>query len=348
MDTTATACLADEHDLLLLDLDGTLIRGNGAVPHATGAIAQAQTRGSRPVVVTNNASRSPSQIVNQLGGLGFALSTSDVFTSPQAACQMLSDECPAGSPVLVVGSEWLRSTVSSAGFVPVLSADANPIAVVQGFSPDIGWSNLVEACLAIRSGARWIATNRDPTFPTDRGLVPSNGAFVAALESATNRTPDVAGKPESGLYRMVVADCLPRSPLAVGDRISTDIAAATSSGIPSLLVLTGVTSPFDLLSAKPSERPAFLSWDLRGLIDSRHCVSLRHRRSRNTWHAQASGSTVMLRCDLQRPGPLGPSELLAALAELCHEAWLNQSAGVSPADECAAAAIDELGNWKND
>ena len=111
-----------------------------------------------------------------------------------------------------------------------------------------------------------MATNRDTTVPTDRGVAPGNGAFVLALELATGRTPTTIGKPEPGLFHAAVARGGARHPLVVGDRLDTDISGACRAGLPSLAVLTGVTSVADLLSAPPDRRPDHVAADLAGLL----------------------------------------------------------------------------------
>jgi ribonucleotide monophosphatase NagD (HAD superfamily) len=128
------------------------------------------------------------------------------------------------------------------------------------------YADLAEACLALRRGVTWVAANRDATLPTTRGELPGCGALVAALEAATGRRPEVAGKPELTLHEESVRRSRARRPLVVGDRLDTDIAGAQAAGTPSLLVLTGVTDLAALERAGPGERPTYLAADLRGLL----------------------------------------------------------------------------------
>src|SRR5690606_24217903 len=123
----------------------------------------------------------------------------EVVNSPQAAAGLLAEAHGEGEPVLVVGTGALDEAIAAVGLTPVRRAADAPVAVVQGHSPDTGWRDLAEACLAIRGGADWVATNADSTLPTDRGILPGNGAMVAALVAATGREPRVAGKPQRPL-----------------------------------------------------------------------------------------------------------------------------------------------------
>ena len=156
---------------------------------------------------------------------------------------------PPGAPVLIVGTESLAAEVRNVGLKPVRLWSDDPVAVVQGHSPQTGWPDLAEAALAIRGGALWVAANVDLTLPSERGLLPGNGSMVAALRAATDREPQVAGKPQPTLLTDALARGNFRTPLVVGDRLDTDIAGANAAGLPSLLVLSGVSTADDTVRA---------------------------------------------------------------------------------------------------
>ena len=139
--------------------------------------------------------------------------------------------------------------------MPVESVDDGAVALMQGYGPDVGWRQLAEGSLAIGRGLLWVATNLDRTIPSPRGRVLGNGSMVAALRHATGAEPLVAGKPEPPLMLESVERSAAVRPLVVGDRLDTDIEGANRSGIPSLLVLTGVTDWQDLLDAAPRLAP---------------------------------------------------------------------------------------------
>ena len=254
--------LADGHDAVLADLDGTLIRGTEPVPGA----AQALEDSGLPVVyVTNNASRSPADTAAHLRDLGFSVDVDDVMTSAQAAVAMLADHVPAGARVLVVGHDSFRDLARDAGYLVVLSADDGPEAVLQGLSRELTWADLAEGCLALRRGVPWVASNVDTTLPTERGLLPGNGSLVAALRAATDREPLVAGKPAAGVL-WAAADLVGSTrALVVGDRLDTDIEGAVAAGMDSLMVLTGVHGVVDLLTAPARRRPTHLAAGLAAL-----------------------------------------------------------------------------------
>ncbi len=253
-------------DVALTDLDGVVYRGADAVPHAVAALVAARDAGLRFCFVTNNALRPPAAVAGRLRSLGVPTLDTDVVTSAQAAARVLSEKLAPGAPVLVVGGAGLRDAVAERGLVAVDTADDQPAAVVQGYDPDLTYARLAEAALAVRAGALWVASNADRTIPTERGLLPGNGALVAMVAAATGAEPIVAGKPEWALHAESLRRSGARHPLVVGDRLDTDIEAATRAGTASLLVLTGVATPSDVLTAAPAHRPTFLAADLRGLL----------------------------------------------------------------------------------
>ncbi|MCT7662116.1 HAD-IIA family hydrolase [Mycobacterium deserti] len=254
--------LAQEHDCLLLDLDGTVFRGQEAT---SGAVETLASMRARTLYVTNNASRDPAEVAQHLHTLGFAAEPDDVVTSAQSAANLLASQLPPGAIVLVVGTDALAAEVAGVGLKPVRQYADGPVAVVQGHSPQTSWPDLAEAALAIRAGALWVAANVDRTLPSERGLLPGNGSMVAALQTATDREPQVAGKPQPTLLNDALARGRFRTPLVVGDRLDTDIAGANAAGLPSLLVLTGVSTAADMVRAVASERPTYVAADLRSL-----------------------------------------------------------------------------------
>lgn len=254
--------LARQHDCLLLDLDGTVFRGHSPTEGALESLAGLD---ARLLYVTNNASRAPEQVAAHLRELGFAADSDDVVTSAESAAHLLAARLPAGSMVLVVGTDALVAQVSKVGLRPVQTFDEGPVAVVQGHSPTTAWPDLAEAALAIRAGALWVAANVDLTLPSERGLLPGNGSMVAALRAATGQDPLVAGKPQPTLMNDALSRGTFAAPLVVGDRLDTDIAGAVAAGLPSLMVLTGVSTAREAVHAVPAERPGYLAADLRGL-----------------------------------------------------------------------------------
>lgn len=256
------AALATLHDCLLLDLDGTLFRGSRPIAGAAEALSHVT---GDTLFLTNNASRSAAQVARHLRELGFDADPRDVITSGQCAAVLLSAELPSGSDVLVVGSQALADEVTAVGLRPVRRWANGPVAVVQGFAPDICWSDLAEATLAIRAGTPWVATNPDVTLPTERGLVPGNGSLVAALRAATGHTPRIVGKPFAPIFQNALARGDFQRPLVIGDRLDTDIAGANYAGLPSLLVLSGVSTAADVAAAPPEHRPTYVAPDLSGI-----------------------------------------------------------------------------------
>ena len=295
--------LAERFDTALLDLDGVVYVGADAVPGAADALRRARAAGMRLAFVTNNAARTPETVAAHLCDLGVEASVDEVVTSAQAAATMVADRVAPGSRVLVVGGDGLVEALRERGLRPVSSADDDPAAVVQGFAPHVDWAMLTEGVLAVRRGVPWVAANMDLTVPTARGLAPGNGALVTAVAAATGATPEVAGKPEPALHRESTRRSGAREPLVVGDRLDTDIEGAVRAGVPSLLVLTGVTSPADLLAAAPERRPTYVAEGLAsGLLephppvtrdgDAWVCTGWRAVSDARGWRVEGEGSRV--------------------------------------------------------
>jgi len=310
--------LVDVHDVALLDLDGTVHLSGVAVPGAPALLAAARHRGLRLSFVTNNASRTPADVAGQLTALGVAATAADVVTAAQAAAGLLAERLTAGSRVLVVGGEGLRAAVAEEGLVPVRSADDDPAAVVQGWSPDLAWASLAEGAYALAAGLPWVVSNTDRTLPTARGIAPGNGSFVDLLAATVGRRPDaVAGKPQPPLLLRAASRTAAVHPLVVGDRLDTDIEGAVASGMPSLLVLTGVSGVADLLAAGPAQRPTYLAADLSGLFE-RHDGPV---VDGDGWVCGEGRARVHAgRLDVGRASP-------DALRAACAAAWSAQDAG---------------------
>ena len=278
----------DGYDAALFDLDGVVYLGPVAVPGAAEGIAALRERRTRIGFVTNNAARPPAAVAAHLVELGIPATGGDVVTSAQVGAHLVLNRFGPGARVLVVGGEGVATALAELGLVPVSSADDQPVAVLQGYGFELTWQQLNEAAVAIQRGAHWVATNTDPTRPTERGLVPGNGAAVAAVAMAVQATPEVAGKP----YRPLLDDTVERlgseRPVFVGDRLDTDIAGAQNAGLDSMLVLSGSHGAADLLAAAPTERPTHIGLDLRALLQPPLVVTVDH----GVWRCGSAVATV--------------------------------------------------------
>ena len=281
---------ARAHDLVMLDLDGVVYVGPDAVPHAADTLSRVAANGGRLAYLTNNASRTAAEVAAHLRELGMPVSDDgEVVTSAQAVARLVAGSVPAGSRVLLVGGDGLRGPLEESGLECVDSADADPVAVVQGFHPTVGWTQLAEASAAVGAGVPWFASNTDLTIPTPRGRAPGNGSLVQAVANATGRSPVVAGKPERPLFDETLRRTGACRPLMVGDRLDTDIDGAIGAGIPSLLVLTGVSTLDEAAAAARGSRPDLVSFDLRGLLEEHPAVEVVGEE------AQCGGSGAVLR-----------------------------------------------------
>ncbi len=309
-------------DVVLTDLDGVVYRGRNAIPHAVEALTRASVT-ARVGYITNNASRRPSDVAEHLQGYGLEVSADDVVTSSQAGVRLLETLVPAGSTVLVTGGVGLTSIVEQAGFTVTTSADDAPAAVIQGFSPDLGWTHLAEASFALADpDVPWVATNMDWSIPVERGIAPGNGTLVSAVHQAVGRMPVVAGKPERPIFDAAIARFGGEHPLFIGDRLDTDIKGANDAGIPSVLVLTGIDQAKQVLAADQRSRPTYVLQDLREL-SAPYPVTVRRQDPDGTRYVTVGDATVAMHGHVVRVLDAGsPIDLLRAGAALIWESGL--------------------------
>ncbi|QMU98533.1 HAD-IIA family hydrolase [Microbacterium esteraromaticum] len=256
-------------DAILADLDGVVYAGPHALPHAVDSLNRA-AQSLRLGYITNNAARTDASVAEHLTGLGLTVAPDEVVTSPQAAMRLLATMVPAPATVLIVGGEGLVVEAQKAGYTVTRSAEDSPAAVVQGFSPEVAWTDLAEAAFALKvpedeGGIPWISTNTDWTIPRERGVAPGNGTLVSAVHTAIGRLSTVAGKPETPIFEEAIARFGAQRPLFLGDRLDTDIMGAVRAGIDSALVLTGIDRPKHVLAAPQGSRPDYILADLRDL-----------------------------------------------------------------------------------
>ncbi|MEV6899398.1 HAD-IIA family hydrolase [Amycolatopsis sp. NPDC051372] len=317
------------YDAVLFDLDGTVYHGSQVIEGAPEAVGAVREHGAAVRYVTNNASKAPADVVAHLRALGLDAAVDEVHTSAQAAAAVLGERLSAGARVLVVGTDSLAAEVETAGLGTVRKVDDDVAAVVQGHSPETAWADLAEAALAIRAGALWVACNVDATLPTERGLLPGNGSMVAALRTATDTEPVVAGKPQPLLFETAARSAGSSRPLVVGDRLDTDIAGAVAAGMDVLAVLSGVATPAGLLTAIPAERPTHLAADLTALTQRAEDLKIGPRPG---WEI-TSGDVLTVR---------GSGEALDLLRALCHAAWASGVTEVRAEGDAAEAALTGL------
>lgn len=310
--------LQELFDAALVDLDGVAYRGPHAIPTAPDALQDARDAGMSIVFVTNNASRESHEVADHLSSLGIPTDADEVLTAAQAVARLMAADLEPGATVLAVGGKGLRSALTEYGFTLVASAEDAPDAVVQGFVPDISWRELAEASYAIQGGARFFASNLDLTLPNERGIAPGNGSLVGTVVNATGVTPTAAGKPEPTMFHLAAASVASERPLAIGDRLDTDLKGARAAGMPGLLVFTGVSSPADAVLAPKDQRPTYVGETLE-------CLAQPHptpRREGSTWNVgEASASVVGGRLLVTGTG-------IDAVRAACAAAWSAEDGGV--------------------
>ncbi len=237
---------------VLFDLDGVIFVGSTPLPGAQEVFDWLE-RAHRPFcLVTNNSTKTPAQYQEKLRGMGIHVRVETIYTSALATAQFLKKEYPSGTSVYIIGEAGVHEALTENGF---WLADRTPTVVCVGLDQGLTYGKLRTACLAIRAGARFVATNPDRTLPTEDGLVPGNGATLAALQTATDVAPIVIGKPSATMIDLAIERIGARREevAIIGDRLDTDIEAGAAAGITTVLILTGVHRLDDIpaFPAKP-------------------------------------------------------------------------------------------------
>jgi HAD superfamily hydrolase (TIGR01450 family) len=253
-----SAPVGDTRPVVCCDLDGVVWRGEKPIDGAAGGVDRLRDAGLRVAFLTNNSSGRVRDNLARLAAAGVVAEPDDLATSAQAAVALLEADLEPGARVLACAGPGVREALREHGFDPV---DASPAAaVIVGWHREFDFERLRVAADAVRAGARFVATNRDPTYPSADGLLPGAGAIVAAVATASGRTPEVAGKPEPAMAALVRARY--REPVVmIGDRPSTDGAFAAVLGVPFAMVLSGIAGT-DGEESVPVPPPPFVAADL--------------------------------------------------------------------------------------
>lgn len=261
--------------VLCCDLDGVVWLGDEPIPGAARAVERLRSAGIRVVFATNNSSATLLDYAARLARVGIPVDTRDIVSSATAAARWCRGEFAPDARLLLHAGAGVREALRDAGFTDLTDAgDAAPTgdrfafdAVVCGWHRTFDFERLARAADAVRAGARFVATNLDPTYPDAARRLPGNGALVAAVAAAGGRPPDVVtGKPEPAMVDLVRARAGAEPGIVVGDRVTTDGALAARLGWPFALVLSGVSGPGGE-EPVPEPAPEYVVRDLRELAD---------------------------------------------------------------------------------
>ena len=270
--------LADRFDGFLIDLDGVVWIGREPVPGSAETLRELLAAGKELVFVTNNPGRHPAAYADRLRGMGVEVDAERIVTAGMVVARLAGEAAGAGGGAFVIGGPALKEMVAATGAQvlegePAEAADAVVVSGHRGFD----YAELATAMRALDRGASLFATSHDPTMPYPGGELPGTGAILAAVETASGRRTEIAGKPERHLFEMACealrgslrTDGDRKEPrdlrvAMVGDRLSSDIAGGARAGLETILVLSGTTTREQAAAADPA--PDFVLDDLAGLL----------------------------------------------------------------------------------
>jgi NagD protein len=227
----------------LMDMDGVLVHEDQAIPGANEFLARLRETGTPFLVLTNNSIYTRRDLSARLRASGLQVPEESIWTSALATASFLEDQRPGGT-AFVIGESGLTTALYTSGYT---MTDRDPDYVVLGETRTYSFERITQAIRLVTNGARFIATNPDPTGPTTHGPLPATGAVAALISRATGKDPYYVGKPNPLMMRSALnaIDAHSETTAMIGDRMDTDIVAGLEAGLEAILVLTGVTTPED-------------------------------------------------------------------------------------------------------
>jgi NagD protein len=244
----------------LMDMDGVLVHEERLIPGADQFIKRLQETGHRFLLLTNNSIYTARDLAARLTATGLQVPEESIWTSALATARFLDQQRPQGT-AYVIGEAGLTTALHERGYV---LSDRDPDYVVLGETRAYSTEAITQAIRLIDAGARFIATNPDPTGPSPAGLQPATGAVAALISKATGVKPYFVGKPNPLMMREALRaiDAHSESTVMIGDRMDTDIVAGMEAGLQTILVLTGITRRFPFLPSRIVDSVANLVDDI--------------------------------------------------------------------------------------
>jgi len=248
-------------------MDGVVYVGGNPVKGSADTIKYLKEKGKTVLFLTNDPRRSPSEYADKLRSIGIQASAEDVITSAMAIALHICEEHDSleNMTAYVIGSNPLRNQIRETG-IKIVNGEEGKYAdfVILGSHPDFHYDEMKIATLALRNGADFYATNRDPAYPSEEGHIPATGAILASVEVASGIKAKVAGKPESMIFEVALEKVNKDKIVMIGDRLDTDILGGKNAGLSTILVLSGSTKKKDLEDSEI--KPDYVINDVRDLL----------------------------------------------------------------------------------
>jgi NagD protein len=222
-----------------MDMDGVLVHEELPIPGADRFLSRLRELELPFLVLTNNSIYTRRDLAARLAASGLEVPETSIWTSALATARFLEDQRPGGS-AFAIGEAGLTTALHEAGYV---LTERDPDYVVLGETRTYSFERITRAIRLVDAGARFIATNPDPSGPSADGPLPATGAVAALISRATGVEPYFVGKPNPLMMRSALnaIDAHSETAAMVGDRMDTDVVSGIEAGLETILVLTGST-----------------------------------------------------------------------------------------------------------
>jgi phosphoglycolate/pyridoxal phosphate phosphatase family enzyme len=253
--------------LIIIDLDGVVYRGKKVILQAPNTISRLRERGHGIYFLTNNSALTREGFKQRLSHHGIKCSKEEIMSSGYATTLFLKEK-RIRKDIFVIGGEGLVREIKKAGFNVVRRNTHKIGCVVVGMDRHFKYHDLCIAQEAILKGAAFVATNADPTYPVEKGILPGAGTLVSAIKTASSTPPIIIGKPNPYILKEIlkITGIPPAGAILIGDRMSTDIVIGKKCGAKTVLVLTGVTKLSEVKKVRKNEKPDYIIKNISGLL----------------------------------------------------------------------------------
>ena len=261
-----------KYELFIFDLDGVIYTGNELIKDADITINKLIKRKKKIYFLTNNSTKTRENFKEKLEKLKIYSKIDFIMTSAYATAHYLKKNYINENKVYVIGQDGIKFELIKLNFEILETFNEKKIAdfVVVGLDQSFSYKKLTIALHHLVKGSKFIATNDDPSLPTENLPLPGAGSMVKALETCSGKTPIITiGKPNELMINLIIEkEKIERNKsIIIGDRLRTDVKAGINAKIDTILVKTGLGNEELINKTLNSIRPNYILESVRELLE---------------------------------------------------------------------------------